>query len=319
MTIKKIYNEKIRIFAGSASKDFAKELAKEVWIELSPLTIKQFSCGETYVKLDKSVRWKKVFIVQTTRTWKMNEDFMELFLLINAAKKSFAKTVHIIIPYISYSRQDKIHEPREPISAKLISQLIEASWADEVITMHLHADQHQAFFDIPVDNLNPMKLFIEEIRSKNLKNPVIISPDAGWAKNAKKFADELWYPLAIMHKTRPEHNVSEITHIIWDIKWKTPIIYDDIVDTAWSVCGAKKALVKNWANNEVYMVATHPVFSGPAVERLDEAWFKEIIVSNSIPLEWKKPKNIKQISIAPLIAKVVKNIIDEKWITEIYR
>jgi len=312
-------NEEVKIFAGSASKGFAEEFAKEIWLEVSPIVIKKFSCWENYIKLNKSVRWKKVFIVQTTRTWKMNDDFMELFLIINAAKKSFAKEVHVIIPYISYSRQDKIHDPREPISAKLIAQLIEVSWADEVITMHLHADQNQAFFDIPVDNLNAMKLFIDYIKSKNIKNPIIVSPDAGWAKAAKKFADKLWFPLAIMHKTRPDHNVSEITHVIWDVKWKTPILYDDIVDTAWSVCWAKKALVANWANDEVYMVATHPVFSGPAVERLDEAWFKEIIVTNSIPLEWRVPKNTKIISIAPLIAKIVKNIVEERGVTEIYR
>lgn len=311
--------DQVKIFSGSASKEFTKELCKEIWIEPSSVTIKKFSCWETYIKLDESVRWKKVFIVQTTRTWKMNEDFMELFLLINAAKKSFAKDVHVIIPNISYSRQDKIHDPREPISAKLIAQLIETAWADEIITMHLHSDQNQAFFDIPVDNLNAMKLFVEEIKSKNLKNPVVVSPDAGWAKDAKRFADALWFPLAIMHKTRPEHNVSEVTHIIWDIKWKTPILYDDIVDTAWSVCWAKKALTENWAIDEVYMVATHPVFSWPAIERLDKANFKEIVVSNSIPIEWEKPKNLKQISIAPLIWKIVKNIIEEKWVTEIYR
>ena len=311
--------QSIRIFAGSSSMNYAQEIWKVVWVEISRSEIKKFSCWETYVRLLDSVRWKEVFIVHTIRAWNVNDDLVELFLLIDAAKQSFAKTIHVISPHLAYSRQDKIHAPREWISAKLVAKLLETSWADEVITVNLHSDQHQWFFNIPVDNLNLINLFVDEINKLWIENPVVVSPDAGWAKSAKKFADKIWANLAFLHKTRPEHNVSYVTNVVGDVKWRTPILFDDMIDTAWSVCWAKNALLESWSNEDVYLFATHPIFSGPAIERLKSAKFKKIVVADTIPLsaDMKLPE-IEQISTANLVAKVIVSIIERKSVSSLY-
>ena len=307
------------IFSGNSYPQLAREVADILDMKVSPATIKEFSCGEIYVNLDESVRGKEVFIVQTTRTGNVNKDFMELFLLCDAAKRSFASKVHVVLPYYSYARQDKIHAAREPISARLFADILVKSGADRIITMHLHSEQIQAFFDVPVDNLNSRKMLANIIREKKIHDPIIVSPDAGGAKMAKRFADELDLPIAILHKTRPEHNVSEITHIVGDITNKTPIIIDDMVDTAGSVCSAKQALIDKGSLDDVYLVTTHPVFSGPAVERLKNAQFKEIIVTNSLPLaEDQLIENLTQVSVAPLLAEVIKNTIENKSVSNLY-
>lgn len=309
----------IKIFSWTSFPEFAKKICTQAWQTLSLCEIKKFSCWETYVRLWDSVRWKEVFIIQTIREWVSNDDFMELFLLCEAAKQSFAKTIHIIVPHFWYSRQDKIHAPRECISAKLMARLLETSWADEMITVNLHSDQHQWFFNIPVDNINLTNLFVKEIQNRNIKDPIIVSPDAGWAKSAKKFADKIWAPIAILHKTRPEHNIAEISHIIWNVEWKTPIIFDDIIDTAGSVCSAKQVLINHWSKSDIYLVATHPVFSGPAIWRIKEAKFKEIIVSDTLPLDWeKKLPEITQISCSWLIAQIIINIAERKSVSQLY-
>jgi ribose-phosphate pyrophosphokinase len=308
---------KYKIFAGSSHPEFAEAVAKNLKTPLGPTTIKTFSCGERYVKFDETFRGQDVFLVQTCRTGHMNDDLIELMLLIDAAKQSFAKNVHVVLPYFAYSRQDKIHAPREGISAKLFADLLYTAGADQVITLHLHSDQIQGFFDCPVDNLNPRKLFVDYFAKKKLENPVIVSPDAGGAKMAKKFADDLGCELAILHKQRPEHNVSEVTHVIGDVKGKTPIIIDDMIDTAGSVCGAKEALIKSGANSDVYLCATHPIFSGPARERLTAANFKEILCTDSLPVE-NPPKNYQTLSVAPLFAEVICNVVENKSVSGLY-
>ena len=306
-----------KIFAGSSHPKLAEAIASRLNKKLSPRKISQFACGETYVKYEESFRGQDVFIVQTCRTEHMNDDLMELFLLVDAARQSFAKKVHVILPYFAYSRQDKIHSAREGISAKLMADLMVQAGVGHVITLHLHTDQIQGFFDVPLDNLKPRRLFVDYIRSKDLTNPVIVSPDAGGAKSAKKFADELSVPLAIMHKQRPGHNQSEITHIIGDVAGKTPIIVDDIVDTAGSVCAAKQALVESGANKEVYLCATHPVFSGPARERLSQANFAEILCTDSLPVE-NPPTNFKVLSVADLLAGVITNVSEQKSVSKLH-
>ncbi|MDH3324260.1 MAG: ribose-phosphate pyrophosphokinase [Candidatus Peregrinibacteria bacterium] len=306
-----------KIFSGSSHGDFATQIANNLDKKVGNTTIKDFACGEKYIKFEETFRGQDVFIVQTGRTGNMNDDLIELFLLIDAAKKSFAKKIHIIMPYFPYSRQDKIHAPREGISAKLFADLISCSGADHLITLHLHSDQIQGFFDFPVDNLNPRKIFVDYFKKKNLKDPVIVSPDAGGAKMAKKFADELDCPLAILHKYRPEHNKSEVSHVIGDVAGRTPIIVDDMIDTAGSVCAAKQALINSGANKDVYLAATHAIFSGPARERLTEASFSEIICTDSLPVE-NPPKNFKTISMTKLFAEVVRNVAEQKSVSGLY-
>jgi len=306
-----------KIFSATSHEALAEEMARELGVPLGKRTIKKFSCGEIYVNYDETVRGCPVFLVGTIRPNKIHRDFFELFLMADAAKRSFAKSVHIIVPHFGYSRQDKIHLARESISMKLCADLMTTSGADHVITLHLHADQSQAFFNVPVDNLNPHHIFVEYFQKKNLSDMVVVSPDAGGAKEAKKFANALGADLAILHKSRPAHNESEVSHVIGNVAGKTAILYDDMVDTAGSICNAKKAILAAGANKEVYLCATHPIFSGPAEERLREAKFKEIVTTNSLPLSFDLP-DLTQISIAPLMAHVVENVLEERSVSELY-
>lgn len=310
---------KFAIFAGSSHKELAKEVAKELKQTLGEIKLTEFSSGEKYVKLEQSVRGQEVFILQTCRDQWVNEDLMELFLMINAAKLSFASKIHVIIPHFGYARQDKVHVPREPISAKLVADLLVTAGADHVITFELHTDQTQAFFGVPVDNVKLHKLFADYFKKKKLKNVTVVSPDEGGAKNAKKLADLIGAPIAILHKTRPAHNEAVTTHVVGDVKGRTCIIFDDMIDTAGSVVAAHKALIANGAHKDIYLMATHPIFSGPAKERLDKVGFKEVIVSDSLPIEKdKKFKGLKQISIAPLLAGIIESVTHQKSVSQLF-
>lgn len=306
-----------KIFAGNSHPELSEAIATKLGTTLSPLTIKRFACGEIYVKFEETFRGQDVFLIQTCRTQSVNEDLMELFLMVDAAKKSFAKSVHVIIPYYGYSRQDKIHGAREGISAKLFADLLHKAGADHLITVHLHSDQIQGFFDCPVDNLNPRRLFSEYFKAKNIQDLVVVSPDAGGAKTAKKFADDLGVSMAILHKQRPAHNQVEVGHVIGDVVGKTPILIDDIVDTAGSVCAAKEALIAAGCNQEVYLCATHPVFSGPARDRLTEAQFAEIVCTDSLPVE-NPPAHFKTLSLEGLLGGVIENVAANKSVSGLY-
>lgn len=308
----------IKIFSGSSHPELASEIAKSLRTKLSPMHISKFACGEIYAKPVETVRGCDVFVVQTA-THNVNEDLMELFVMLDAFKRSFANKIHVIMPHYGYSRQDRVATPREPISAKLMADLISAAGADHLITLVLHSDQEQGFFDFPVDNLYTKKFFADYFKKLKLKNLVVVSPDAGGAKEAKKFADILGAELAIIHKSRPRANVSEVLHLVGDVKGKKCIIYDDMIDTAGSVCNAAKALKDHGAHKDIYLAATHPVFSDPAVKRLVEAGFKEVVVTNSIPVpKEKKFKGLKVLSVAPLLAQIVKNVHDAKSVSRVF-
>lgn len=296
------------LIAGTSHRAFAEAIAKEANTKLTDVLIKRFSSNDIYVRLEESVRGSDVYVIQTC-TQNINEDYMELFLLCDALKRSFASTVHVILPFFGYARQDRIAQPRETISAKLMADLLVTAGADHLITVNLHSSQIQGFFDIPVDNIIPSKLFHDYFtKNVDFKDCVVVSPDAGGAKDAKKFADLLGLPIAILNKQRAEHNQSEVTHVVGDVAGKCCIIFDDMVDTAGSVCNAKKALVENGAKDEVILAATHPVFSGEAVKRLDEAGFKEIVVTDTLPLPDPAPKNVKVLSLAPLMGEIIKRV-----------
>jgi len=304
----------LTIFSGSSHPKLAKAIAKHLKLPLADLVISKFACGEIYAKPKKTVRGADVFIVQTGSA-NVNEDLMELFIVMDSLKRSFAGRIHVVMPHYPYARQDRVATPREPISAKLVADLISAAGADHLITMKLHSDQEQGFFNFPVDNLNPEDLFVDYFKKKKIKDLVVVSPDAGGAKDAKKFADKLGAELVIIHKSRTEHNKSEVMHVVGDVKGKNCVIFDDMVDTAGSVCNALKALRSEGAKKDIYLAATHAVFSDPAVERLSGAGFKEVVVTDSVPLEGKEFKGLKVLSVAPFLAKIIKNVHEDKSVT----
>jgi ribose-phosphate pyrophosphokinase len=312
-------SNKFTIFSGSSHPDLAKSIAKAAKKPLGKIKLATFSSGEKYIALEQTVRGQDVFVVQTCRDQMVNDDFMELFLICNTAKQSFAKKVHVIIPHFGYARQDKVHAPREPISAKLMADLLVKSGADNVITFQLHADQAQAFFDVPVDNISVHKLMSDHFKKKKLKNLTVVSPDAGGAKNAKKFADALGATIAILHKARPAHNKAVMTHVVGDVKGRNCIIYDDMVDTGGSVVAAKEALINAGANKGVFLASTHAIFSGPAPKRLGEAGFREVVVTDSLPLTKEKQfKSLKVLPIGPLIGEVIQSVTHDKSVSSLF-
>lgn len=306
----------LKIFSGSSHPKLAGAIAKELGVPLSQMKISHFACNEIYAKPAQTVRGSNVFLVQTM-TDEVNEDYMELFIMIDALKRSFAESIHVIIPHFGYARQDRVASPREPISAKLMATLVAAAGADHVVLIHTHSDQSQGFFPFPVDNLNPRKLYAEYLKKKKFKDAVIVAPDAGAAKEAGRLARMLDVPLAVLTKERPIFNVAEVTSVVGDVEGKTCILYDDIIDTAGSVCAAHQALLDHGAA-EIYLLATHAVFSPPAVERLSKTGFKEVIVTDTIPIsKAKKFNGLKIISVAPLLGQVIKCVQEKKSVTEV--
>ncbi|MBT4384722.1 ribose-phosphate pyrophosphokinase [Candidatus Peregrinibacteria bacterium] len=306
----------LRIFSGTSHPVLAGAIAKELWTKLSEMQISRFACGEIYAKPAESVRGSDVFLIQTA-THEVNEDYMELFIMIDSLERSFAGKITVVIPHFGYARQDRVASPREPISAKLFADLIATSGADHVITVQLHSDQTQGFFPFPVDNLNLRNMFAEYLMKKKLTDIVVVAPDAGAAKDAGRLAKLLDAPLAVLTKERPTFNVAEVTSVVGDVEGRTCILYDDMVDTAGSVCAAHQALIDHGANKDVYLVASHAVFSGPAVDRLRETNFKEVIVSDSIPVTSEKEfRGLTVLPIASLLARVIKCVHENKSVTE---
>jgi ribose-phosphate pyrophosphokinase len=297
----------MHLFAGSSHPALAESLAKELGVPLGKRTVKRFNSGECYVKFDESVRGQDVFILQAPGRGP-DETLMETFMLCQAAKLSFAASIHVILPHFSYARQDRVAEPREPISAKLIADLLQAAGADHVITLHLHSDQIQGFFSVPVDVLDSRAIFADYVKTLNLKDPIVVSPDVGGAKQAKKFADTLGADLAILHKVRTGHHEANVKDVIGDVAGRTCILFDDIIDTGSSLLPAKEALLKHGANPDVYAAATHALFSGPAIERLTAAGFKRVIVTDSIENDPKAFPGLTILPIAPMLANVIRHI-----------
>jgi ribose-phosphate pyrophosphokinase len=306
----------LKIFSGSSSTELGKKICQKAGVSPGKIKTKRFSCGEKYIQIGESVRGCNCFVVSSA-TQNVDEDLMELFLIIDALKRSLAKYIHVVIPHFGYARQDKITDPREPISAKLVANLIEAAGAKHIITLDLHSDQTQAFFEKPVDNLTAKKLFLDYFLKKRLKNTVVVSPDAGGAKNAEKFAKLLGASLAIMHKSRPAHNKAEIQHVIGDVKGKSAILFDDMVDTGGSVIAAEKTLLKSGAK-EVFLAATHAVLSEDAKDKLAKAKFKEVVFTDSIPQNFDKTKKIKILSIADLLAKTIRGVHEGRSVSKFW-
>jgi ribose-phosphate pyrophosphokinase len=308
------------LFSGSSHPELSERVAKILHRPLGKIKRSTFSCGEKYIALEETVRGRDVFIIQTCRDQFVNEDFMELFLICNAARLSLAEKIHVVIPHFGYARQDKVHGAREPISAKLMADLVVKGGADHVITFQLHADQERGFFDIPVDDLTIEKNFADYFREKKLGKVVIVAPDTGGTKNAKRLAGRLGAEIAILHKTRPAHNQSVVLHVIGDVKGKTCIIYDDMVDTGGTAMNARKALVDHGAKKEVYFCATHGLLSGSASKRMAKAGFREVVLTDTLPISpEKKFKGLVQVSIAPLLAEVISRVVARKSVSNLYQ
>jgi len=299
--------KKISLIAGSANQELAKEIASKLKIELNPIEIKHFNDGETYVHIEKSVRGSIVFIIQPTSP-SVNDNLMELLLIVDACKRASAREINAIVPYYGYARQDRKALPREPISAKLVANLIEAAGVDRIVTFDLHVDQITGFFNIPTDNLRITGLIADYILDKKLKDIVVVSPDVGGARRARSLAKLLGTNIAIIDKRRPEHGVSEVMNIIGDVKDKDCVLIDDIIDTAGTITSAAKALKKEGAK-DIYIAATHALLNGEAVERLKDDCVKEVIVTNTIAIpEEKRFDKLKVISLAKLLADSINKI-----------
>ena len=297
----------IRLFTGNAHPELAKEIADAMGISLGRSNVNKFSDGEVSVNLWESVRGADVYLIQPTCN-PVNDNLMELLIMIDAVKRASAGRINAVIPYYGYARQDRKAKARDPISAKLVANLIQAAGADRVITMDLHANQIQGYFDIPVDHLVGMPLLADYFRQKNLDNLCVVSPDHGSVARARSMAERLDCPIAIIDKRRPEPNKSEIMNIIGDIKDKNCIIIDDMIDTAGTITNAANA-IKELGARDVFAGATHAVLSGPAIERLDKSAISELVLLNTHPLpEEKKLDKMSFISVAPLFAEAITRV-----------
>lgn len=276
---------------------------------LGNMDLKTFSCGEQYVRINESVRDKSAFIIQTCREKFVDLDFAQTFLIADAANNADASDVWAVLPQFGYARQDKI-DKREPISARLMANLLKASGVNHMITCQLHSDQIQGMFGFPVYNLKTYDLFADHIKKLNLENAVVVSTDAGGVKNAKELSSRLGTDLAILHKERPGHNKAEITHVVGDVRGTICILFDDMIDTGGTINGAVNALIKKGAiPDEIIICATHAVLSGPAVERLVKANLKRVIVTDTMPLGPEKQfKGLEVISVAPMFAGTINKV-----------
>ena len=313
-----IHGSKIKLFALSANKELGQEIADYIGIPLSECSTVRFSDGEVMVNIFETVRGHDVFIVQPT-SQPVNESYMELLIMIDALKRASAKSINVIMPYYGYSRQDRKARAREPISAKLMADLIQAAGATRVLAVDLHAAQIQGFFNIPIDNFEALPLLVQHFKDKKIDDVVVVSPDHGGTTRARKFALYFDAPIAIIDKRRPKPNVAEVMNVIGDVNDKNAIIVDDIVDTAGTITVAAKAL-KDQGAKSIYLACTHPILSGPAVDRIKDAPIEELICTNTIKLpEEKKCEKIVQLSIAKILALGILNIIDGKPISDLFK
>ena len=309
---------KVKLFSLSANKKLAEEISEISGIPLSKIDLSRFADGEIGVNLEETVRGHHVFLVQPTSS-PVNENIMELLITIDAMKRASAKNINVIMPYYGYSRQDRKSKSRQPISAKLVANLIEVAGATRVLAMDLHASQIQGFFDIPIDNFRAMPILVEYFDNKNFKEDiVIVSPDHGGAVRARNMGESMNAPIAIIDKRRPKPNVAEVMGIVGDVDGKIAIIVDDMIDTAGTITAAARALLDAGAK-KVYACCTHALLSKPAIDRINDSVLEEVVCTNTIqlPLSKRSPKLV-QLSIANLISQGILNIIYDKPLSSLF-
>ena len=315
------HGTKIKLFAGNSNPVLAQKIADRLGMPLGNCVVKQFSDGETSVSINETVRGCDVFVIQST-CYPVNDNFMELLIMIDAFRRASAGRITAVMPYFGYARQDRKAKPRDPISAKLCAEMLEAAGANRVLTMDLHASQIQGFFNIPLDNLVGTKLlsqyFYDRIGAGN-PDYVVVSPDLGSVTCARKFTDKLDLPMAIVDKRRPKPNVSEVMNIIGDVKGKKVILVDDMVDTAGTLCHGAKALVERGGATEIIACATHGVLSGPAIERLQDSVISKLILLDTIPVEGEKAiDKIEVLSVADLFSEAIRRVFGETAMSDLY-
>lgn len=311
------HGSKVKIFALSSNIKLAQSIADFIGFPLSQCEVSHFADGEISINISETVRGHKVFVVQSTSS-PVNEHLMELLIMIDALKRASAREINIVMPYYGYGRQDRKAKARQPISAKLVADLLQRAGATRVICLDLHAAQIQGFFDIPIDNFRAMPIISEYILNKKLTNVVVVSPDHGGVTRARLLADILTSPIAIIDKMRPEPNVAEVMNIIGSVKGKNCVIIDDMIDTAGSITAAAKAL-KEAGAKDIYACCTHPLLSGPAVERITESPILEIICTDTIELpDEKRFPKLVQLSVAKLLAQGIINIIDDQGVSSLF-
>ena len=302
----KVFSD-LKLFTCNAHPELANEIAELMGIKVGKSTVNKFSDGETQVSIWESVRDCDVYIVQPTCA-PVNDHLMELLIMIDALKRASAGRINVVVPYYGYARQDRKAKARDPITAKLVANLIQAAGADRLVSMDLHANQIQGYFDIPVDHLLGLPILTKYFKEKNLEDIVVVSPDHGSVTRARNMAQRLDAPIAIVDKRRPEPNKSEIMNIIGDINGKNCILLDDMIDTAGTICNAASALMELGAKS-VYACATHGVLSGPAMERLEKSPIKELVLLNTVPIaDEKKIDKMTFISVGPIFSEVITRI-----------
>ena len=309
-------SKRLMVFAGRWSEDLGRRIADRLGIELGDVHLTTFSNGEIYVRFEESIRGADVFLVQSTAA-PVNDSFMELLLMVNAAKLASAHRITAVMPWYGYSRQDKKSSPREPISARLVAHMLEAAGADRVLTMDLHAGQVQGFFQKPVDHMTAMFILTQYFRDLRLDDLVVVSPDAGRVKLAKKFAEKVGAELAILNKERPAQQVAEIAYVIGDVKDKTAVIVDDLIDTAGTLRAAAETVMDEGAKR-VFACATHGVFSGSAWENLASSPFEEVVVTDTIPMRPGAPPNVRVLSCADLLTDSIRRIFTDDSVAEVF-
>jgi ribose-phosphate pyrophosphokinase len=308
----------LKVFTLNSNKELAQEIAKVIGIELGKCSVTRFSDGEIQINIEESIRGCDVFVIQSTSS-PVNEHLMELLILVDALKRASAKTINLVIPYYGYARQDRKARAREPITAKLVANLLETAGATRVITLDLHAPQIQGFFDIPIDHLMGVPILAEYFKKKHFdKDIVIVSPDHGGVTRARKMAERLKAPIAIIDKRRPKPNVAEVMNIVGNVEGKVAILIDDIIDTAGTITLAANALAENGAA-EVYACCTHPVLSGPAISRIENSNIKELVVTNSISLPPEKMiDKIVNLSVASLLGDAIIRVHEEQSVSVLF-
>ena len=309
----------LKIFALSSNRPLAQKIADQVGVELGKVSVTHFSDGEIKINIDESIRGDHVYIVQST-SYPVNDNLMELLIMIDALRRASAKTINVVLPYYGYARQDRKAQSREPITAKLVANMITQAGADRVLTLDLHAAQIQGFFDIPVDHLLGAPLLANYFLENNFKDKdiVVVSPDHGGVTRARKLAEFLHAPIAIIDKRRPKANVAEVMNIIGDVKGKVAVLIDDMIDTAGTITLAAQAFQDAGAL-EVYACCTHPVLSGPALDRLNASVIKEVVVTDSIQVpEEKTGGKIVQVSVDQLMAEAIKRIHENRSVSPLF-